>query len=176
MHPSPWKLPLFLAVTSILASLGQTAQASEQPLAQVVRGCQFGDFPKYYSRVTTNQGDPLRVRSAPAGSTIGSIPNGWAVVVLEWSRNGVWARITSHFGNIGEFGFASAPSFREGWVSAAYLKDLGRFCEKPTSAAQLIQPELLGTQPIEVEPDWLALADALAIPQQANASLDAPTQ
>jgi hypothetical protein len=164
MQLTHWKQPFTLFLTGILASLGQTAQATEpaDQLAQVVRGCQYGDFPNYYSRVTTNKGDPLRIRNTPAGKTIGSVPNGWAVVVLEWSRNGVWARITSHFGDVGEFPFASAESFRDGWVAAAYLKDLGRFCDKPEAVGQLVQPAVFGEQPIEVQGDWLALGDALA--------------
>ena len=159
-----WKLPFALFVASTLTGLGQAAQASESPeqLAQVVRGCEYGDFPQYYSRVTTNQGDPLRIRATPAGRTIGSVPDGWAVVVLEWTRNGVWARVTSHFGDMAGEGFASAEYFRDGWVAAAYLKDLGRFCDKPAAAAQLIQPEVFGEQPVEVQGDWLALGDALA--------------
>lgn len=160
MSPNVWKLSFTVFVAGALASVGQSAQAEQ--VAQVVRGCKYGDFPQYYSRVQTNQGDPLRVRATPAGRTIGSIPDGWAVVVLEWSRNGVWARVTSHFGNVDPYGFASAEYFREGWVSAGYLKDLGRFCEKPAAVAQLIQPEVFGANPVEVQGDWLALGDALA--------------
>lgn len=159
MSQDALKLSFTVFLAGAIASIGQSAQAEE--IAQVVRGCQYGGFPQYYSRVQTNQGDPLRVRATPAGRTIGSIPNGWAVVVLEWSRNGVWARVTSHFGNVPN-GFASAEFFRDGWVSAAYLKDLGRFCEKPGGVAQLIQPEVFGAKPVEVQGDWLALGDALA--------------
>lgn len=164
MRQPTWKLPLLLFMFGCLASLGQKAYAadSSRDVAQVVRGCQYGDFPKYFSRVTTNDGDPLRVRSTPSGEAIGAIPNGWAVVVLEWSRNGVWARVSSHFGEIENPGFGSAPDFREGWVAAAYLKDLGRFCDKPESVSQLVQPELFGQQPLEIQGDWLALADRLA--------------
>ncbi|MEO0458925.1 MAG: SH3 domain-containing protein [Cyanobacteria bacterium P01_A01_bin.114] len=164
MRQRYWKLPVFVLLSGVIASLGQQAQANDnsQTLAQVVQGCEFGGFPKYYSRVTTNEGDPLLVRATPDGRPIGSIPDGWAVVVLEWTRNGVWARVTSHFGDIGEFGFANAADFREGWVSAGYLKDLGRFCEKPANVAQLLQPDIFGDQPIEVQGDWLALGDSLA--------------
>lgn len=184
------KLPFVLFLSSVLASLGQAAQANEQTearrpievrpqieamgsaelqrVAQVVRGCQYGGFPQYYSRVTTN-GDSLRIRATPAGRVIGAAPNGWSVVVLEWSRNGVWARITSHFGDVGPYGFASAEYFRDGWVSAAYLKDLGRFCDKPPVVGQRVEPELFGEAAIEVQGDWLALGDALA--KTASSSL-----
>lgn len=160
MSQNALKLSFTVFLAGAIASLGQSAQAEE--IAQVIRGCEYGDFPQYYSRIQTNQGDPLRVRATPAGRVIGSIPDGWAVVVLEWTRNGVWARVTSHFGNVGPYGFASAEYFREGWVSAAYLKDLGRFCDKPAAVAQLVQPEVFGAQPVEVQGDWLALGDALA--------------
>lgn len=164
MAESLWKLPLAMLTVSAIAGLGQAVQAHEsaEQIAQVVRGCEYGGFPQYYSRVTTNQGDPVRVRATPAGRTIGSIPDGWSVVVLEWTRNGVWARVTSHFGDVSGYGFASAEYFRDGWVSAAYLKDLGRFCDKPSAVAQLVQPEVFGAQPVEVQGDWLALGDALA--------------
>lgn len=156
-----WKLPLLIVLSGAIASFAQEAQADDSTLAQVVRSCEYNGFPKYYSQVTTNSGDPLRVRSAPDGQSIGAIPDGWQVVVLEWSRNGIWARVTNHFG-IDNPQFVNAPNFREGWVSAAYLKDLGRFCEKPASVAQLLQPEIFGEQPIEVQGDWLAFGDRLA--------------
>ena len=159
-----WTLPLFTLFVGALSALGQSARAEDnaQQLAQVVQRCEYGGFPDYYSRITTNDGDPLNVRATPDGRVIGSIPDDWAVVVLEWTRNGAWARVTSHFGNIGRIGFASAPRFREGWVSAAYLKDLGRFCDKPASVGQLLQPQIFGEQPVEVQGDWLAAGDLLA--------------
>lgn len=160
MNRRYWKLPLLILFSGAIASFAQKAQADDSTLAQVVRGCQFGGFPKYFSEVTTN-GDPLRVRATPNGQPIGLIPDGWQVVVLEWSRNGVWARVTNHF-SIDYPRFASAPDFREGWVSAGYLKDLGRFCDKPANVGQLLQPEVFGAQPIEVQGDWVALADRLA--------------
>ena len=108
-------------------------------------------------------GDPLRVRSQPAGTQIGLIPDGWAVRVLEWSRNGYWVKVTSHFGfDPGEFGFGSAPDFAEGWVSAGFVKDEGRHCFKPGGVGQIVQPEVFGAAPVEVQGDWLAMADALA--------------
>lgn len=164
MRRQYWKLPLFILVLGVFSSLEHKAFAAHQSpqLAQVIRGCKYGGFPKYYSRIKTNDGSSLRIRSTPGGSTIiGAVPNNWAVVVLEWSRNGVWARITDHWGS-GQPRFANAPGFREGWVSAGYLKDLGRFCDKPTTVSQLVAPELFGEQPVEVQADWLALGDRLA--------------
>jgi hypothetical protein len=163
----PLALALLLSVP--LLSLAPQAQAAETApqVAQVVRGCEYGGFPKYYSRIRTNNNDPLRVRVAANGKVIGAIPNGWAVVVLEWSRNGVWAKVTNHWGT-DEPRFGSAPDFREGWVAAAYLEDLGRYCEKPESVAQLAQPALFGAQPVEVQSDWLAMGDALAAINRDN--------
>jgi Bacterial SH3 domain len=165
MYYSHVRLGWLLLLSSLIVSLAPQAQAANAAqVAQVVQGCQYGDFPKYYSRIRTNNSDPLRVRASANGKVIGSIPHGWAVVVLEWSRNGVWAKVTSHHGG-GRFGpvFSSAPDFQEGWVAAAYLEDLGRFCEKPESVAQLAAPNLFGAQPVEVQSDWLAMGDALAV-------------
>ncbi|MGB0562874.1 MAG: SH3 domain-containing protein, partial [Spirulinaceae cyanobacterium] len=143
----------------------QAAEAPDQ-LAQLVKTCGTEnngrrDFPLFYAEVTTD-GSPLRIRDEPAGEQVGLVPDGWKLVVLEWSRNGVWARVTGAYGFIFPGGFVSAPEFEEGWVAAGYLKDLGRFCNKPTAVGQLVQPELLGATPVEVQTDWLALGDALA--------------
>ncbi|MGB3298421.1 MAG: SH3 domain-containing protein [Phormidesmis sp.] len=157
------KFPLFLLTVGVLLGITQSAQAKAGvQYAQAVSACQFGGFAVPYVRVST-QGAPLRVRATPAGSPIGLIPDGWAVRVLEWSRNGYWVKVTSHFGgNVGPYGFGSAPDFREGWVSAGYVKDLSRSCEKPEAAAQLVQPQLFGARPVEVQSDWLAMGDMLA--------------
>jgi hypothetical protein len=162
MYYSHVRLAWVLLLSSLIVSLAPQAQAANAAqVAQVVQGCQYGGFPKYYSRIRTNNRDPLRVRASANGKVIGAIPHGWAVVVLEWSRNGVWAKVTSHWG-VDEPRFGSAPDFREGWVAAAYLEDLGRFCEKPESVAQLAAPNLFGATPVEVQSDWLAMGDALA--------------
>jgi Bacterial SH3 domain len=169
MNYSHFRLACVLLLSGLIVSLGPKAQAAEAlQVAQVVRGCQYDGFPKYYSRIRTNNNDPLRVRAAANGKVIGAVPNGWAVVVLEWSRNGVWAKVTSHHGDPGQYGFGNAPDFREGWVAAAYLEDLGRFCEKPESVAQLVQPNLFGAAPVEVQSDWLAMGDALAATTRDN--------
>ncbi|MFM2431955.1 MAG: hypothetical protein RLZZ511_3168 [Cyanobacteriota bacterium] len=131
-----------------------------QTVAQVVKACPYDGFPKFFSRIRTKQGDPLRVRATPNGKPIGAIPDKWAVVVLEWSRNGVWARVTSHWGE-DDPRFGSASDFKGGWVAAAYLEDLGRFCEKPEAVAQVVAPQVFGAVPVEVQSDWLAMGDAL---------------
>ncbi|MEM8641583.1 MAG: SH3 domain-containing protein [Cyanobacteria bacterium P01_G01_bin.54] len=182
MPSTPWKFPFFTLLLGILASLGQAAtqtaaqaatQATHLPaampgsLAQVVNSCgsennNRRDFPLFYAEVTTD-GSDLRIREEPAGEPVGLVPDGWKLVVLEWSRNGVWARVTGAYGFIFPGGFSSAPEFVEGWVAAGYLKDLGRFCDKPTAVGQLMQPELFGINPVAVEADWLALGDALNV-------------
>jgi hypothetical protein len=181
MTVQPLKFPLFLLTLGTLIGLGQSAQAQQQ-IAQTVETCPgIGGFPKYYVRIQTNSGEPLRVRSTPAGTPIGSIPSGWAVRVLEWSRNGYWVKVTSGPYDIPDSSFArtqgqgrnrvsvfgSAPDFREGWVSAGFVRDLGRFCEKPAAAAMLIQPQMFGAQPVEVQSDWLAMADQVAQTSQS---------
>jgi hypothetical protein len=170
MYQFHTRLALALLLSGTILSFAPKATAANrsQQVAQVVRSCESGDFPKYYSRITTKNRDPLRVRSTPSGKVIGAVPHGWAIVVLEWSRNGVWAKVTSHHGDPGQYGFGNAPDFREGWVAAAYLEDLGRFCQKPESVAQLVQPQLFGAQPVEVQSDWLAMGDVLAAATRDN--------
>lgn len=161
-------LKVSLLTVGALAIAGQAARAEggEQLYAQTVQLCDRGEFPKAYVRVNTQSGDPLRVRIEPAGRQIGLIPDGWAVRVLEWSRNGYWVKVTSHFGTwepgrIGS-GFGSAPDFAEGWVSAGYVKDEGRHCFKPQGVGQLLQPGVFGAAPVEVQSDWLAMGDILS--------------
>ncbi len=116
---------------------------------------------KTYARVAT-QSNPLRVRATPGGQVIGSIPKGWVVVVLEKSGNGEWTKVTSHYGDLGDYGFGSAPDFRTGWVASRYLQPLGDFCEKPMALAgtQLIAAAAAPT--FLVQEDWLALGDRIA--------------
>jgi len=157
-------LKLSLLTAGALVAVGQAAQAdnSEQLYAQTVQLCDRGEFPKAFVRVDTQSGDSLRVRSAPAGEPIGLIPDGWAVRVLEWSRNGYWVKVTGHFGAAPPFGFGNAPDFVEGWVSAGFVEDEGRHCFKPGAVGRLVQPEVFGAEPVEVQSDWLAMADGLA--------------
>lgn len=108
------------------------------------------------------------MRQSPNGRVIGSIPSGWNVIVLEWSLDGAWARVGSHFSRYSDsyqIGaqtyFGGAPNFSNGWVSAAYLKDQGRLCQKPIGTALLSQPDLFGAVPVAVQSDWLAAGDRL---------------
>lgn len=165
LKSQPLKLSLLTA--GAIATMGQAAQAEHseqlyaQLYAQTVRLCDRGEFPKAFVRVDTQSGDPLRVRATPNGTPVGLIPDGWAVRVLEWSRNGYWVKVTSHFGSAPRFGFGTAPDFAEGWVSAGYVQDEGRSCFKPEGVGQLVQPEVFGAAPVEVQRDWLALGDTL---------------
>ncbi|MFK8186082.1 MAG: SH3 domain-containing protein [Phormidesmis sp.] len=149
-------LSLFVLV---LGALSATHAHAEERHAQVVSPCPFGSrYPDYYVRITTNDGDPLRVRSSPNGTVIGAAENGWNVRLLEWSRDGAWVRILSPWDSPN---LSATPYGREGWVSAAYVKEVGRFCEKPRGVGQLVQPEVLGAAPVQVQGDWLAAADGL---------------
>lgn len=114
-----------------------------------------------YAEVTTIEGDALNIRSSPNGPVIGAVPDGWQVVTLGQDSSGNWVRITSHFGDVGEFGFASAPYFRDGWVSAAFLRNLGRFCDKPFNLQQQNQSAVFDNRVVEQQ-DWLQIADAIA--------------
>ena len=176
-------LPLFLLATGALLSVATQAEArGSQPvvpevadsslgaaplLAQAVQRCEDDRYPSFYARVATNR-EPLTVRLAPNSTVVGSIPKNWEVIVYEWSNDGAWARVSHHFSRYGGYQpnsrplFANAPDFSSGWVSAAYLKDIGRFCDKPANLASLLQPEVLGSKPVEVQGDWLAAADSLA--------------
>lgn len=182
MQITSWQLPFLTLILGIIANLGQTAQATNQvteapsglslsesassgltppELAQVVNHCKpRSNFPLFYAQVTTD-GGRLRVREEPAGDVVGYIPNDWKIVVLEWTRNGVWARVTGP-GGFTLPSYVSAPDFEEGWVSAGYLKDLGRFCTKPDGVGQMLAPEVLGAEPVAVQTDRLAMGDALA--------------
>lgn len=124
--------------------------------------------PQAYARVVT-QTDPLRIRATPGGRIIGAVPKDWAVVVLEVNDTGEWTKITSHFGDLGNVGFASASSFRDGWVASRYLNALGEFCEKPPLEISTIQG-LLGAeaQHDTLQEDWLQMGDRIAHPQQPS--------
>jgi hypothetical protein len=165
MSQPSWKLPLFLLTVGSLASTAAAVQAENSSLensnastigsiigstevAQVVLPCEYGNYPSYYSRVDTDS-DPLALRRSPNGTIVNTVPDGWTVSVLEWSQDGAWARVLT-------------PNYQNGWVSAAYLKDLGRFCEKPVNVSQMLAPEILGENPIEVQGDVLAMGDRLA--------------
>lgn len=183
MSQPSWQFLQLILWSGLVSSLAPTAPATAHPqhptpeqldpqtvashsIAQVVEACEYGGYPKFYARIITNDRDNLNIRANPrsSGAVIGSVPHGWAVRVLSWSRDGTWARIIDHYGG-GHFG--SAPHLKEGWVAAAYLKDLGRFCDKPLlndggAVGQLSQPELLGANPVAGQHDALVLGDALS--------------
>lgn len=137
-----------------------------QPLAQA-------DCSETYARVITER-DPLRIRATPNGRVIGSVPKGWAVVVLERDPSGQWTRITSHFGEYTDDALMiSAPDFRNGWVSSQFLRHLGDFCGKPMSM-DLVTP-LVSAATDSPNADWLALGDDIALASQSQPVLNQPT-
>jgi hypothetical protein len=141
-----------------------SGQASD-PVSQSPQSCPEYSFSGKYSQIRTRDGSPLRVRATPNGRVIGAIPSGWQVLVYETDATGNWTRIGSHFGpefDRYEMGFGSAPDFRAGWVSTAYLVSLGYSCNKPANLRSLVQPNLFGTREITVNEDWLARGDRLA--------------
>jgi len=137
---------------------------SPQPLAQAACPNEW-QTRQTYARVITER-DPLRIRATPNGRVIGSVPKGWAVVVLERDASGQWTRITSHFGQYTtDPEFASAPYFQDGWVSSQFLRTLGDFCEKPMAMG--VAP-LFSSMTITPNADWLALGDDIALASQLN--------
>lgn len=135
-----------------------------QPLAQAACPDEW-QTRQPYARVITER-DPLRIRATPNGQVIGSVPKGWAVVVLERDASGQWTRITSHFGQYtNDAEFASAPYFRDGWVSSQFLRPLGDFCEKPMAMG--VAP-LVSQMTSTPQADWLALGDEIAQMSQAS--------
>ena len=155
------------AANSQIAADALTESESGVQLAQANLRCEEGTHANFYAQIETSSG-PLLVRSVPAGAVVGAIPKGWTVIVLEQSDNGQWSRIASRYAKYDSYRagrsipFGNAPDFSEGWVSTAYLKHLGRFCEKPMNVSQLLQPEIFGQRPVEVQSDWLAMGDMLA--------------
>lgn len=142
-------------------SLTPPLSNGEMELAQACPNESQHESPRPYARVTT-QRDPLNIRSSPNGRIIGSVPNRWDVVTLNRDATGKWTRITSHFGDVGPIGFASAPRFREGWVSTANLKDLGRFCDKPSSLMRGELKTLSETKKILIHEDWVQMGDRIS--------------
>lgn len=131
------------------------------PVSQARQTCPEYSLEGQYARITTQQGSSLRVRSAPNGQVIGAIPDGWEVIVQRTDATGEWTRVTSHYG-VDEAVFASAPEFQGGWVSSAYLQDLGYLCDKPALPFSQVRPNLFGQRPVTVGEDWIARGDRLS--------------
>ena len=181
MSQYSWKRALSLLAIGAVSAQASTAGAANGQvsadtsvegegsiqLAQANLRCEEGTHANFYAQIATNSG-PLLVRSVPAGTVVGAIPKGWTVIVLEQSDNGQWSRVASRYAKYDSYRagssvfFGNAPDFSEGWVSTAYLKHLGRFCEKPMNVSQLLQTEIFGQRPVEVQSDWLAMGDMLA--------------
>ncbi|MEB3290738.1 MAG: SH3 domain-containing protein [Leptolyngbya sp.] len=159
------------------AAVALTEAESPQPLAQAACPHEW-QTRQPYARVITER-DPLRIRATPNGRVIGSVPPGWAVVVLGRDRSGQWTKITSHFGEYSnEPGFASAPDFRNGWVATRFLRNLGDFCDKPMASglAPLVASTLEASTLEAPRADWLALGDDIAQVSQMPSGLNPATR
>jgi hypothetical protein len=151
------------AFTLVVERVGQTSSTPNPSPSS----CDVPSFAGNYAQVRTQDSDPLRVRSAPNGTVIGSIPSGWQVRTYETDATGNWTRVGSHFGPEadrmgGEYNFGNAPYFRPGWVATRYLVDLGFHCEKPAWERSLLLPLLFGQQKVTVGEDWVAMGDRLS--------------
>lgn len=184
---SNWKAGVAFVISVVMSALGikpafaiaavplepATSDSPGLSETQIAQTCEFGDKPKPFARVVT-QRDPLRVRSSPNGRIIGSIPKGWAVVVVRKDLTGRWVRVASHFGEVNAPIFGSAPNFRSGWVAANFLQDIGTHCEKPMATSSLIQADLLGDREAVIQEDWIELGDSFAVPQRGNRIANTP--
>jgi len=159
---------VLLAVVGVLLSVfglkpapavALTVVDAPQPIAQAA--CPRWQTRQTYARVITER-YPLLIRATPNGRVIGSVPKGWAVVVLGRDASGQRTRITSHFG---QARFDSAPYFRDGWVSSRFLRNLGDFCEKPMAMGVA---HLVSQRTSTPQSDWLALGDEIAQVSQAS--------
>ncbi|MBF2067705.1 MAG: SH3 domain-containing protein [Calothrix sp. C42_A2020_038] len=165
---SNWKR-IFSFVTLFIFSVAgvQTSAASVKQNRKPPQKCDQGKSPYDYVRVTTKQGSQLNVRNSPNGRIIGQIPNNWAIVPVRKDSTGKWTRIqfASYAGyafDVNEYGFASAPRFRTGWVASEFLKPLGKFCEKPVAMLRMQINALFGNQSIVVNEDWVQRGDRIS--------------
>ncbi len=155
------------ATQSETPSLTPPLSKEETKLAQACPPDSLHKTFRPYAKVTT-QRTPLNIRSSPNGRIIGSVPKGWSVVTLNTDATGQWTRITSHFGDVAPIGFASAPGFREGWVSTTYLEDIGTFCDKPMSLTRSELKTLSASKKLLIHEDWVQMGDRISrsIPKQ----------
>jgi hypothetical protein len=94
---------------------------------------------------------------------IGAVQAAGEVITLGRDSSGAWVRITTDIHGYGPESFISAPYLRDGWVSAAFLRNLGRFCDKPYNLRMQSQAAVFGDRTVEQQ-DWLQMADAIALP------------
>ena len=107
-----------------------------------------------YARVVTSSTD-LRIRSAPGGRIIGSVPKGWNVVVAERNSSGTWTRISNGYP------LASAPNLRNGWVATRFLRDLGMLCQKPMAAVTAPLVAADNANQYTAQEDWSEIAERI---------------
>lgn len=181
-----WKTTLFFLTSMVLSLVGmtggnagastssavsatkmsqQTETASvlpDQPTTTAQNSCPYGGAPRLFARVTTSS-TALNVRTSPNGRIVGAIPKNWEVVVVDRDRTGQWTRIKNHFDiDMSRFSaFGSAEAFRDGWVSSRFLRDLGRFCDKPYNDRFSLKA-LLGYPQALIRGDWLQWGDRIA--------------
>ena len=177
---SNWKSAIAFITLTFLSLLGvKTASATivtadtTQPETQsstpflnsgetlLAQTCPYGGRKSPYARVTTQQGASLNIRSSPNGRIIGAVPNGWAVVPGRKDQTGRWTYLD--YGTYYRYpSFISAPTLRSGWVSTAFLRQLGSFCEKPVSMMRSNLKALSGTKQVLVHEDWVQMGDRIA--------------
>ena len=177
---SNWKSAIAFITLTFLSLLGvKTASATivtadtTQPETQsstpflnsgetlLAQTCPYGGRKSPYARVTTQQGASLNIRSSPNGRIIGAVPNGWAVVPGRKDPTGRWTYLD--YGTYYRYpSFISAPTLRSGWVSTAFLRQLGSFCEKPVSMMRSNLKALSGTKQVLVNEDLVQMGDRIA--------------
>ncbi len=151
------------SATTVTADTTQPETQSSTPFLNpgetlLAQSCPRGATKSPYARVTTQQGASLNIRSSPNGRIIGAVPNGWAVVPGRKDPTGRWTYL--NYGTNDRYN--SAPRLRSGWVSTAFLRQLGSFCEKPVSMMRSNLKALSGTKQVLVHEDWVQMGDRIA--------------
>lgn len=132
----------------------QTNTASSETL--LAQACPYNNPRLRYGRVATQDGDDLYIRSRPKGKVIGAVPFGWAVVTVKRDATNQWIYIDE------QYPYNSAPALTRGWVSAKFIKPLGRFCEKPTAFIRTNMNGLFASSQVLVNEHWVQMGDRLA--------------
>lgn len=174
---SNWKNAIAFITLTFLSLIGVkatsattvTAQATQPDVLSTIntsdqtilaQSCPYGGTKSPYARVTTRQGSSVNIRSSPNGRIIGAVPSGWAVVTGRKDQTGRWTYID--YGTYYRYpSYLSAPTLRSGWVSTAFLRQLGEFCEKPVAMMRSNLKALSGKQ-VLVQEDWVQLGDRIA--------------